>query len=103
MSRGYFMRFEPLSASADQLEFRVLASGWDSGISEIVEVGKMVLNVQQRTATFFTSDPWQNNEFAEPFTDRPLAILDSYGLWTRWLLELGEKALAGSQSLVRFV
>jgi len=97
------MQLVPTTKSARLMEFRVLASGWNGDASEIVEVGKLTVNAHRRTATFSTAGPWRTLEIANEFSDRSLEVLDSDGLWTRWLLELGTKALSGSRHLGRFV
>lgn len=81
----------------------MLASGWNSGMSGLVEVGQLTVNVHRRTVSFSPTGPWQNEPLAGPFSDRPLGVLDSDGMWTRWLLELGANALAGSRTLLKAV
>lgn len=103
MTRGFFMQLVPKSRLANYLEFQVMAAGWNGDASKIVEVGQLSLNVRAQTATFSPSGPWKNYIVAQAFTERPIGVLDSDGLWTRWLLELGARALAGSTHLTRFV
>ena len=103
MTRGLYMQLKPVSRSQKSLVFQVLAAGWNGDNSEMVEVGTLTIDIFRQVATFSTTGPWQREIIAEPFTDRPLANIASDGIWTRWLLELGTKALAGSSTLVRFV
>lgn len=103
MTRGLYMHLERTASSEIEMAFLVLAAGWDIGASEPAEVGQLVVNVLAQTATFSPSGPWLHGLIVEPFADRPLEPRDSYGLWTRWVLELGARALAGSECLTRFV
>ncbi|WP_150123867.1 hypothetical protein [Methyloversatilis sp. RAC08] len=103
MSRGFFMQLKPVSRSDRELELLVFASGWDDGVSEPVEVGRLSVKGPERTATFSSSSPWVQDIVVEPFADCSLEPRESYGLWKRWLLELGAKAFVGTESLVRFI
>lgn len=103
MTRGLYMQLKPVSRSQKNLVFQVLAAGWTGDNSEMVEVGTLTLDTYRQTATFTTAGPWQREKIASPFSNRPLAVLTSDGMWPRWLLELGAKALGGSSSLTRAV
>ena len=103
MTRGLYMQLRKTAGSENEMAFLVLASGWDIGESEPMEIGQLVVNVLAETATFSPSGPWLHDVVVEPFADRTLEPRDSYGLWTRWLLELGAKALTKSECLTRFV
>lgn len=103
MTRGLYMQLQETANSESERTFLVLAAGWDIGVSEPVEVGQLAVSVLAKTATFSPSGPWVSDVVVEPFADQPLEPRDSYGLWKRWLLELGAKALTKSECLTRFV
>jgi hypothetical protein len=103
MTRGFYMKLNETSRSERELAFLVLASGWDVEASDIAEIGELVVNVKSQTASFSPSGPWLTDVVVAPFVDVPLEPRQSYGLWMRWLLELGAKALTSSENLTRFI
>jgi len=58
MTRGLYMQLRKTAGSENEMAFLVLASGWDIGESEPMEVGQLVVNVPAETATFSPSGPW---------------------------------------------
>lgn len=104
MTRGFYMELSASSRSDSVQVLRVLAAGWDGGSSDIAEVGTLVVAVETRTASFFPSGHWITDPVVGAFLDVSLEASDSYGLWMRWLLELGAKALANPGNEVsRFI
>lgn len=103
MTRGFFMQLRKQASTDNEFTFAVFASGWDIGTGEIVEVGKLVVDVRAEMATFSPSGPWLQDLVVQPFENLPLQPPDSYDLWTRWLLELGKKGLVQSDYLSRFI
>lgn len=103
MTRGYFMQLLKQKSTDNEITFAVFTSGWDIGTDELVEVGQLVVNIPAEAATFSPSGPWLQDVVVESFEGLPLQPLDSHGLWTRWLLELGRKGLFQSDHLTRFI
>lgn len=103
MTRGHFMQLLKQTNTDNEITFAVFTSGRDIGTDELVEVGQLVVNTPAEAATFSPSGPWLQDVVVESFEGLPLQPLDSPGLWTRWLLELGRKGLFQSDHLTRFI
>lgn len=103
MSRGFFMQLRKQMSTDSEITFSVFASGWDIGTGEIVEVGRLVVDVRAETATFAPSGPWEQDRIVEPFQAIALQPSDAQRLWMRWLLELGARGLVQSEHLTKFV
>jgi hypothetical protein len=74
MSRGVYLKLEPLEWSDRSRTYRVRASGWSdaSQLSDMPAVGDLRLDVTVRTATFTPSGPWAEECVVRAFSDWPV-------------------------------
>jgi hypothetical protein len=79
MSRGYYIKFDPIESSDRARTYSVSASGWGEPTREFGDpptVGSLTIDVPARLAAFVPSGPWADEMIVRRFSDWPVSVED---------------------------